>query len=39
MFGIVNIAVILSPIARYDIKLGIIKFQKYMFRKNLQKIF
>lgn len=39
MFGIGNIAVILCPIARYDLKLGIIKFQKYMFRKNLQKIF
>jgi hypothetical protein len=39
MFGIGNTAVILCPIARFDVKLGIIKFQKYMFKKNLRKIF
>ena len=38
MFGIVNTATLLCPFAR-DVKLGILKFQKYMFKKNLQKIF
>ena len=38
MFSIGNTAALLCPVAR-DVKLGIIKYQKYMFKKNLKKIF
>ena len=38
MFSIGKTALAISPFLR-DIKLGIIKYQKYMFKKNLQKIF
>ena len=38
MFSIGNTATLLCPFVR-DVKLGILKFQKYMFKKNLQKIF
>lgn len=38
MFSIGQTALAISPFFR-DIKLGIIKYQKYMFKKNLEKIF
>lgn len=38
MFSIGKTALALCPFVR-DIKLGFIKFQKYMFKKNLKKIF
>jgi hypothetical protein len=38
MFNIGNTATLLLPFAR-DIKVGILKYQKFMFKKNLQKIF
>ena len=38
MFSIGRTLLALCPILR-DIKLGLIKYQKYMFKKNLQKIF
>ena len=38
MFSIGQTALAISPFLR-DIKLGIIKYQKYMFKKNLEKIF
>ena len=37
MFTIGNTATLLCPLFR-DVKLGILKYQKYMFKKNLQKI-
>jgi len=38
MFTIGNTALLLCPYVR-DAKLGILKYQKYMFKKNLKKIF
>ena len=38
MFSIGQTALAMSPFLR-DIKLGVIKYQKYMFKKNLEKIF
>lgn len=38
MFSIGKTALALCPFLR-DIKLGFVKYQKYMFKKNLQKIF